>query len=145
MSSPRIGAGRVFARIAASIVLLASFPWLAAAQPTWVPNEIPGINGTDACVNDAGQIAGYRRMANFVDRAVLRMPDGAIMDLGTIGGDVSNGLSNAFDINALGHVAGKSADPPTFSNHAFLWTPQAGMIDLGAFLYERLGHLQPLA
>jgi hypothetical protein len=40
MNSPGTGAGRVLARIAATVALLATFPPPAAAQPTWVPNDM---------------------------------------------------------------------------------------------------------
>ena len=47
-------------------------------------------------------------------------------DLGTLGGD----QSSASAINEIGHVVG-SAWAADRLNHAFLWTPEVGMIDLG--------------
>ena len=46
--------------------------------------------------------------------------------LGTLGG--SSATPN--DINDAGHIVGESS-PPGGGDHAFLWTPSGGMVDLG--------------
>jgi hypothetical protein len=42
MTPPGNGAGRVLARIAATVALLAIFPSTVAAQPMWFPTKSPG-------------------------------------------------------------------------------------------------------
>jgi probable HAF family extracellular repeat protein len=49
-----------------------------------------------------------------------------VIDLGTLGG----GWSTARGINNLGQVVG-SAQVPSGDWQAFLWTPEAGMQDVG--------------
>ena len=49
-----------------------------------------------------------------------------VTDLGTLGGL----FGDARDINEAGHVVGE-ASPVTGGDHAFLWTPSGGMVDLG--------------
>jgi probable HAF family extracellular repeat protein len=57
-------------------------------------------------------------------------------DLGTLG-SMANQRSFAQDLNDAGVVVGfsdvdsKLLSPPTYDNHAFLWSPASGMIDLG--------------
>ena len=44
----------------------------------------------------------------------------------------TNGDSCAADINDIGHVVGHSQySPATYVNHAFFWSPETGMQDLG--------------
>jgi probable HAF family extracellular repeat protein len=67
--------------------------------------------------------------------AVLWGEDGSIRDLGNLGGTVNTGLlavgNVAESINNLGQVVGVSALPGNQNIHAFLWTDEAGMQDLG--------------
>jgi probable HAF family extracellular repeat protein len=107
---------------------------------------LPGLNSSFALwVNDKGLVAGLSE--NGVDpltggpavEAVLWGKDGAITDLGTLGGNDS--LANA--VNNRGQVAGEALntipDPYTSSFlipgvtqvHAFRWTQSGGLQDLG--------------
>lgn len=90
----------------------------------------------DACVNDAGQVAGWRRLprsdGTFVDRAFVRTSGGGLVDLGAIPG--GNGTSYSGRINNRGYVAGISTSPLVglgYPFHAFLWKPKGGLLDLG--------------
>ena len=83
--------------------------------------------------NDLGQIVGFVETALRGTRAVMWTSAGEVTDLGTLGGR----STAARAINANGHVVGQSdlpeQDPnaPLGDHHAFLWTPAAGMTDLG--------------
>ncbi|HEV3485531.1 MAG TPA: hypothetical protein VG106_08990 [Vicinamibacterales bacterium] len=55
------------------------------------------------------------------------------VDLGTLGGP----FANARGINARGQVVGHSLTA-TGEEHAFLWTPATGMVDLGTLVAGRL-------
>ena len=51
-----------------------------------------------------------------------------MIDLGTLGG----ATSIAYAVNARGQVVGNSFTPRYTVDHAFSWTPEGGMIDLGS-------------
>ena len=50
-----------------------------------------------------------------------------MQDLGTLGGD----SSQAYGINDNGQVVGVSTLADGVTSHAFLWTEDTGMVDLG--------------
>jgi len=84
--------------------------------------------GTD--INDAGQVTGYAESSLSLRAFVWQ--DGDMTDLGSLYG--TSGASYGYAINSLGHVAGRSKSRQTSSaGHAFLWSPEGGMIDLGTF------------
>jgi probable HAF family extracellular repeat protein len=94
-------------------------------------------------INDNGQAVGTSgTCANTVlpgfaagPHAVLWERDGSVHDLGNLGGTVNTAVlgvgTAAFFINNQGRVAGVSALPGNETFHAFLWTRQRGMQDLG--------------
>ncbi len=98
---------------------------------------LPG--GTDVFasdINDHGDVVGRDEDGAGASRAVLwrKTPTGwaAPEYLGSLGGG-----SGASAINNLGHVVGSSDVPGETQDglkhqHAFLWTPTDGMIDLGS-------------
>ena len=101
-----------------------------------------GFSSSAQDVNDRGEVVGWSHMLSGRQHAFLWTPDGAMQDLGTLPGGTGSGATG---INALGHVTGWSevqlrdtnGDPvytpwgdPLKIIHAFLWTPEAGMIDL---------------
>lgn len=82
---------------------------------------LPGTNASQAfAINNQGQVAG----SSGTHAAVWS--NGAIQDLGTLGGT----SSEVHGINNLGVAAGFS-DTPSGSQHAFVWT-NGNMQDLGA-------------
>ena len=94
-------------------------------------------------INDHGQAVGTSgTCANTVlpgfaagPHAVRWERDGSVHDLGNLGGTVNTAVlgvgTAAFFINNQGQVAGVSALPGNETFHAFLWTRQRGMQDLG--------------
>jgi probable HAF family extracellular repeat protein len=105
---------------------------------------LPGDTvGVAMWLNDQGQAAGVSgTCANTLyppatagPHAVLWDKDGSVHDLGSLGGTVNTSVmfvgNVGLSINNLGQVVGASALPGNTTNHAFLWTSEAGMQDLG--------------
>jgi probable HAF family extracellular repeat protein len=87
-------------------------------------------------INDNGVVAGLSYFPNTsVFRAfVWTRADGILLDLGTLGGRASQPMA----MNSNGDVVGYSytqefpgEEPGNQPTHAFLWTRNGGMIDLG--------------
>lgn len=100
----------------------------------WNPGEMIELptrwGGQSAAtdINDAGQVVGYGYLAPEDDRhALLWNGFGEPQDLGTLG----IGGSTAEAINQHGDVVG-TVDVGGNYYHAFLWTEENGMIDLGS-------------
>jgi len=104
---------------------------------------LPGDTvGVALGINDKGQAVG---MSGSCGNTVLPGPtagphavlweNGTVTDLGSFGGTVDTslfGVGNvAFAINNRAQVAGISALPGSTNGHAFLWTRETGMRDLG--------------
>jgi probable HAF family extracellular repeat protein len=92
-----------------------------------------------AAVNDSGQVTGASFLAPDVEgriesHAFLWTPGADILDLGTLPGGVN---SDADAVSNSGHVVGWSdvpvgADGFAHTTHAFLWSADTGMHDLGS-------------
>ena len=67
----------------------------------------------------------------LVDSHALLWQDGKVTDLGNLGGDGRFGGNHACAINNQGHVVGHSDLTGDTTFHAYLWTRQTGMRDLG--------------
>lgn len=110
-----------------------------------VLHPLPGDSvGMAIAINDSGQAAGGSgSCANTLlppvavaPHAVLWDRDGTPKDLGNLGGtvDVTQLAVGhmALSLNNQGDVVGASAVPGNKGGHAFLWTREKGMQDLGA-------------
>jgi probable HAF family extracellular repeat protein len=93
-----------------------------------VIDPLPGFDHSGAVdVNDFAVVVGNSSpMAGGRSRAFLWMANSELLDLGTLGGD----MSEARAINNRGEVVGVSTTTEG-QRHAFLWTEAHGMIDLG--------------
>jgi probable HAF family extracellular repeat protein len=80
-------------------------------------------------INASGQVAGYSYTTGNGLHAFL-YSGGSMADLGTLGGSTSVGLG----INTSGQVVGYSFVAGDSAQHAFLYTPSAGMVDLNTLI-----------
>jgi len=100
-------------------------------------------DGVAYAINDAGQVVGSTgrcapynpnfQLAMVPAHPMLWEADGTPRYLGTLGGTGNNpNTANlAININNSGHVVGTSALAGDETGHAFLWTREKGMFDLG--------------
>jgi probable HAF family extracellular repeat protein len=72
-------------------------------------------------INNRGWVVGSSELPCHCASHPILWANGAMHDLGTLGGATAN---DAFGINDLGEVVGTTI-------HAFLWTRESGMMDLG--------------
>jgi probable HAF family extracellular repeat protein len=82
--------------------------------------------GLASDINNRGQVTGYLAFEAGMRAFVWNADTGRYGDLGTLGGNFSYGRS----INDRGWVVGGS-ETAARTTHAFLWTPESGMVDLG--------------
>jgi len=83
--------------------------------------------GSGGAINNRGQIVGTSNLAGNQSHHAFLWNEGALMDLGTLGGD----NSDAYWINDAGEIVGAADVPGTEQNHhAFLWQ-NGKMTDLG--------------
>ncbi len=115
----------------AEIRELPPLPGDTVGMAFWINDNGQVVGATGSCANTTlpGLAAGAH--------AVLWDKDGSVHDLGNLGGTANPallGVGNvAFAINNQGQVVGTSALSGNTVHHAFLWTKEAGMQDLGTF------------
>jgi probable HAF family extracellular repeat protein len=97
-------------------------------------------DGTAMAINDAGQAAGASGdceafspilLDNLQPLHALLWEDGKATDLGNLGGTGQGFGIRAENLNSLGRVVGYSDVAGDAYFHAFLWTSETGMQDLG--------------
>lgn len=112
--------------------------WQPGRAPARELPPFPGDSTSAAtAINDAGQAVGISgecdvAVGRFSARHAVLWDHGRVIDIGNLGGVAWH---TPMDINDSGDVVGFS-DPPgdedgSFIAHAFLWTREAGMQDLG--------------
>jgi probable HAF family extracellular repeat protein len=97
-------------------------------------------DGTALGINDNGQVVGlsgpcapFNANLGFylLDSHALLWQDGKATDLGNLGGDGGFGGNHACAINNQGQVVGHSDLTGDTTFHAYLWTKETGMRDIG--------------
>lgn len=109
-----------------------------SSTPTFLPLPAGASTSSAADINAGGIIAGTVRYGSghtLVRRAVRWVPAAGAYTLEFLG-DLGGGQANALAINDAGQIVGRSNYNDT-NEHAFLWTPGAGMRDLGALGSQR--------
>ena len=109
----------------------------AGAAPVYKVTDLDPLSVSDYSVvfglNNAGQVVGYSYPPDpgAAFRATRWDGVGQRLDLGTLGGDFSTALA----INEAGHIVGGAnvidSDEPNAYSHAFVWTAEDRMTDLG--------------
>jgi probable HAF family extracellular repeat protein len=93
------------------------------------------INDNGQAVGMTGTCATTTLPGPAASRHAVLWENGAITDLGNLGGTYNPaalGVGNvALNVNNKGQVVGSSAIRGSAHNHAFLWSREAGMQDLG--------------
>lgn len=95
-------------------------------------NLSAGGSGTAYAVNELGEVAGASFDTSAWNwRAFRSSPDGTFANLGALSRQGEE--TRAFGINDAGEVVGFSMvkSGPTFVGHAFVYSDQTGMVDLG--------------
>ena len=105
-----------------------------------LPTAQGDADGVAFAINDNGQVAGasgecsafhYNTLVNLQPLHALLWQNGAMIDLGNLGG-TGHGFGNiALGMNNPGQVVGASDLPGDATFHAFQWTNGTGMQDLG--------------
>lgn len=85
--------------------------------------------GSNPFINDKGQVAFLAPDASGLGGTVKFYDGKTVIDIGTLGGSAIN----LAGLNERGQIAGSSFPAVGFLPHAFFWSKQTGMVDLGAF------------
>lgn len=100
----------------------------------WAPNtgmvDLGSLNmsSNGFALNDAGTVVGASEsVEGGIGQNAVRWPATTPLVLTPF----ATPFSAAWDINNAGQIVGNGGLEPTFSDRAFLWSPQTGIIDLG--------------
>jgi probable HAF family extracellular repeat protein len=91
------------------------------------------INDSGAAVGASGDCSEFSQtlLVNLQPLHALLWEAGTVTDLGSLGGTGHGSGIIALNLNNLGQVVGASDLPGDTTSHAFLWTRDKGMQDLG--------------
>ena len=110
------------------VLLFAVMDTRPCGQPGGTIAPVPTLGGSALQINDlnaAGQFTGFSYMPGDEINHAFRFSGGIMTDLGTLGGNLSQG----FAINSAGYVVG-DADVSEFETHAILYDG-TNLVDLG--------------
>lgn len=82
-------------------------------------------------INEAGVVAGGFAPSNGTQVSIPFRWSPADGFVPLVSGNLGLQGTRAFDINEAGHIVGSVLLNPLEEEHAFLWTPQQGLLDLG--------------
>ncbi len=108
---------------------LPTYPGDSVGIPVWINDKGQVVGGSGACA-PFNPASGFY----YADlHALLWERDGSYRDLGNLGGAGGVGPvgNSAIGINNQGQVVGHSLLPDNTTFHAFLWTRETGIQDLG--------------
>lgn len=120
-------------RVAALLVVGASLPAWASAQPSGVMQDLGALGGpsasssAEAASSDGSVVVGDSRDGLGRRRAFRWTAASGMQDLGTLGG----AESRAYGVSADGALVVGESDRASGSPHAFVWTAAGGMRGLG--------------
>ena len=128
---------RAFALIV--VAFCASFAWSQAPSAKKTPytdlGHFKGGAWAEACeTNNAGIVVGFGNIRQGYTRPLFVFATGPNagkwFDLGTLGGERTDWKVMAMGVSDTGIISGHSALKDG-TIHAFVWTPDAGMLDIG--------------
>jgi probable HAF family extracellular repeat protein len=128
---------------ASSLVLIAVCFGFAASQQQYTITDLPSLGGTNSranSINNRGWLAGFSNLPGNQSRHAALWRDGALTDLGTLGGPNSNVTwsvkSNSGLVAGISQTATPDPLGEAWSSAAFYPGPNAaGFINLG-FIWE---------
>jgi len=112
-----------------------AFLWSRRSGLVMLPR--PGADASEwyaSGINDCGEIAGFARDATGVNNyPVVWTVSGGVVTITRLAERHPElaSVSSILDINDQGHLIGDLAESSTGNAHAYLWTPQDGVTDLG--------------
>jgi len=127
--------------IVISLTFLAAATWSQRPSAKNTPytelGHFKGGHWAEACgINDAGIVVGFGDNSKGYTRP-LYVPSigpntGKWVDLGTLGGERTDTEVMAMGVSDTGMIVGHTEISDNTTIHAFAWTPDTGMFDIGA-------------
>lgn len=120
-------------------LILCSFS-IAQAAPRYTVTDLGslGSSSNGQSLNNRSHVAGYSWFltnGSLCRHAFLWNPSDGLVDIGTLGGksSVGVGINNKDQMTGFSYLSDQTECNPFIENalHAFIWTAEEGMIDLG--------------